>query len=298
MSTTIPDVNNPEKKIARLVRARYGKYSYIDDIQEDKGEYDISIGIRLPRKFYDEKEESMYYKHIEMENIATAVANYKNNSIRIDLPDVEVIEERLNGHIEALRSKIKDRLVLAAGDKLLELPGVPNDFSKVRKILRLLRVEGKISETDLKGNNNSRYLELLDSLDYLDENNGFYVESDHLKELYNDDGEEVCDIVIEDIITNRFEHVKEFGLNNIVPYIHIMETYYFLEYNNSKGINVSIDQFKNQYQEQHGKRITRANLIDKISNLRDAGLLNYEGGYISSEDDVTSQIESNGVVQA
>lgn len=293
MQVTRPTVQEPKKKINKEIKTRYGRFSFIQNIEEvEDGEYKVKVGFKVPRTFNDVKLDKVYYKHIEIDNVATVRASYADNSLRLQHPDREEVSERVDNHLKNIRKKLEKRLVSVIGEELVDLPGVKNDFSKVRRLLRVLREENRTDFSTFKSENDNvdRYLDLLVSLNYLEEENGVYTETDHLKELYDDNGNSAYKKVIQDIITNRLEHVKEFSLSNVLPYIRILETYYFVAYQTRDDLEVNISQMQKYYRRQHNKSMSREKMLDKLYNLVEVGVLEREEDFFKSNRQITDRV--------
>lgn len=295
MNTIASQIEDPEKELGRQIKSEYGKFSYIQDYRRtDDNQFEVVVGFRIPRTFNDTKSGKIYYKHLDLKNVATVKADLDNKSLRVDGPNTEEVSERIEGKIQGIRKQIEERLVSATAGKLVELPGVQQDFSKVKKLLRRFKESGK---TDLKQFRESeshaqRYIDLLQSMNYIEVSEGVYEESDELKDLRQREEENTFKTVIEDIITNRLEHVKQFDLNNVLPYIKILDAYYFAVYQANDDLKVSIPQLRNLYTRQYGNRKSEYYLENKIQDLIDIGLIEEEDRYFRGNSDISNQIVS------
>ena len=290
-------VKNPEKELGKAIKSRYGRFSYIEEYQKNDGKFEVKVGFKIPRTYNDSKDGKIYYKHLSLDNIATVKADYRDESLRIEGPGSEEVSNKVQGRISGLRKKIEQRLVSATAEKLVELPGVAQDFSKVRKLLRELKRNGQTDLEDFIKNETKahQYIELLESLDYVEVDDNLFSESDKLKNLRHDEEEDTEKKVIEDIITNRLEYVKDFQLNNVLPYIRIVEAYYFAVYQTGDDLDMNISQVERVYRRYHGKRKTEYYLRQKIQDLVEVGILEMENSYYTGNPSIADKVVSNAL---
>lgn len=302
MEKAIKEVEEPRKEIERQVEANYGRYSYIQDIDDsEEGVYTVKVGFRLPRTFNDKKLGKVYYHHLELEDVVTVTADYNSElskELRIEMPEPSEVSDRIDDSIESIKRSIEKRLASVVGKKLADIPSVRNDFARVRRLLRLLREKNELYFDEVDAEEFQKYIDLLVSMSYIEEGDGFYTESGKLKQLYEDEGENAFNAVVEDILTNKMHHLKEFNLTNVLPYIRILETYYFVAMNTKDDIELTISQIRRNHDKLHGKRTSEGKIIDRLYDLDEAGIFERNEEFYKGDEQITNKIVGSSTVAA
>lgn len=300
--TTINQVENPERAIADFIKSHYGRFSYTQDIKEDGGSYEANVGFKIPRSFNDKHGQEVYFKHLDLENIAKIQANYGHKSLSIQSAEPEEISRRIEEAINSLKTQLEQKLTAATANKLVELPGVLQDFSKIRKLVRQFKKETRTDLSDFirqEGEEAVKYARLLESLGYVQEmrdDEGVlrspteYKDSNKLKQLFQDEGNDAYKKIIEKIIAEKMSFVRSFDLNNVLPYVRLLNSYYFTCYQANRLVDLNVEQIIRMQKRYYGRIDTSYYVENKFEDLTEYGLVRKRDGYYIGHEEVFNEL--------
>lgn len=297
MKEVLSQVENPKKAISRAIGEEYGRYAYIDSFRSKGEEYEISVGFKVPRRFNDLKRGEIYYKHLDFENVAVVYADYRDKSLNIRGPDTEEVSERIGGKIDGLRQNLGQEVVETVADDIIKMPGVLNDFSKVKKLVRIFKRDTTVDLGSFlanEGDSAIKYVELLEDLEYIDRvGDTKWREGKKLRQTLKDHENNAYKEVIKEIICNRpHEMQRELGLQNVVPYIEILELYYFVRYQAGSDVDLSVSQLKDLYQKHYNKRKPEYYIEDKLLDLREQDVVSFDGDFVTPGEGIEEEVNS------
>lgn len=248
---TFREINQLKKSLPYYLKRYVGAGAYVSNQRKvGRTSWYFMIGNTYPA-FVDMSEGKPIIKFLNFRNVGVAIAEKTDDKIKLRLPDRNEMQKKLVEKHDLLVMKAENSLLDITYTNLVQIPNVQVAMNKIKTILLDLRYQHQLELKNYPESERNRYceyLEFLEDLEYVrKETEGdkeIYVEGNRLAvikhELNMDYKDELYMKILADVLRRGYEYMsKHLKLLQIVPYIRIINSYYFPSFEFEKLLKVN-----------------------------------------------------------
>lgn len=294
-------VDDVEDGVERRLKRTYGRGIYIEDYnQSSDGAIFIRLGNSAPKDVSDSREHDRILKFIRYEPVYTLEAEPVENGFLIDLPDRKEVYEGFQNRKEKLARRLDRSMAKTIYEYLVEFPAVENQLGAIKDILRTVREESPIETdtihairgTDTKTREKTEdYLRLLSDTDFLRIADDGVIRSGKNLDAHDEHDvgtQEFSKIVLGQVIDKAYSTLKdELNITLLAHYPKYANSYYFTAVQRQDP-DVELDAVaaKENLETVYGEDQHKIKVRQKLDDLVDVGVVEKEGEFYHSTDDV------------
>lgn len=325
-----------EDSVEYQLKRKYGRGVFVDNYtQTSDGTVFIELGNASPKDVSDCRDHDRVLKFIEYESVYQIKAEPVGSGYVIDLPTRKEVHGGFLDRKRKLARRLDRSMAKAIYEKLVSFPEVENQLGAIKSILRTVREEAPISvETihDVRGTTGTErekteaYIRLLADTEFLRvENKETKVtDSTHQHTLGNtpisengheervlragknldahDENDVGTDdfnkIVLGQVIDKAYSTLKdERNLTLLAHYPKFANAYYFTALERNKpDVHLDAERARENIKSLYGDDENEILVRQKLDDLSDVGVVQKEGEFYQSADDVYQVLSEKAIV--
>lgn len=242
-----------------------------------------------PRIIEDEKSGEVLVGFLDLKDLGIIKLNDKLQVI--DATTSKECDEQLFNKLDLWKKETERIVITASSDvfaKFEESIHVLNPLELILDQLLSTTKDGdiKIADAEIEQENNPdrilEYLDLLLELKIVRRVQGGYIHGNTYAELLAKikDSQKLKTVLISYIIKQRYPVLRQvFGITQLEPFVHLVNTYYSASLEVGKLIHMSFQHLHQRYQTLY-KKMTKWDFESKLNELVEKGALEYENHYV------------------
>lgn len=297
-------VQNPESLEGGLAETRLkrhlGRGIYVQDYHElSNGNLEITLGNANPRDLSDCRDRDNVLKFITLRDVYTLIAERGEGGIyEIDVPPRSAVIEGIEDREDNIKDKLDFSMAQAIYGRVYDLPVVRTQLNPILQILRATRNRSKVRvaeiERDQRTNKTQEYINLLENFGYIEVEEGIIAPGERLRsaDLNEYDWDEFGRKFLGDVVQRGYVTMREeMRLSMLGHYQKYSGSYYYdAIQKGDKDLWLDIKTIGENLKELHGERRGDVYLHDKLGELASVDVIEKDGDYVRSEEDIYNQV--------
>lgn len=295
------DRKSLDKNINYLVKRKLGNGVFVSKSNEkkDNSNFEMIVGIYLPRIIDDSRTEERTVKFIKFDSIGIIEAKHEDKGFRLLMPDIEELTTRLESKMSSLVFNVQYSLLQTTHQKLVEIPIIRNSLNPIREILVQIYENGKINFEDFKKyrgeRKTSNYISFLENLDIVRRNGDNIVSGNQFNimepMLRKQDEKKIYNILLADVLRNGFGYIKEYlKLTSITPYIRWSTSYYLPSLQTESLLSLNQRALIRNYTDIYQTKPLEGKAPNQINQLVEAGIFEKQNSFIVGTQEIFDSI--------
>lgn len=295
------DRKSLDRDIGYLVKRKLGNGVFVSKAIENResSNFDMIVGIYLPKIIDDSKTEQRIVKFIKFDSVGIIEAKHEDKGFKLLLPDIEELNTRLESKMSSLIFNVEYSLLQTAYQKLVEIPIIQNSLNPIREILVQIYENGKVSFDHFKKYRGERkalnYVSFLENLDLIRRNGDIIVSGNKFNMmepmLRKQNTKKIYDILLADVLRNGLGYMREYlKLTSIMPYIRWSTSYYLPSHQTESLISLSQRALIRNYSDIYQTRPFEGKASNQINRLVSVGIFEKDNNFIVGNQEILNSI--------
>lgn len=282
------------------LKRHLGRGVYVHDVHElPNGNLEVSLGNVSPRDLSDCREQDNVLKFITLRNVYTIEAENTGQGVfLIDVPNRRDVIEGIDEREEEIKEKLDFSMAQAIYEHVYDLPAVRTQLNPILQILRSARNRRGLTVSQIDENqrsvNTREYVDLLKNFGYIRVEQNEILPGERLQsaDLNKYSWDEFGRKFLGDVVQRGYVTIRdELNLSMLGHYQKYSGAYYFDAVQRGKeDLWLDIDTIADNFEELHGERKERFYLQDKLGELDSVDVIEKDGDFVRSEEDIYEQV--------
>jgi hypothetical protein len=282
------------------LKRHLGRGVYVHEVHElSNGNLEISLGNVSPRDLSDCRHQDNVLKFITLRDVYTIEAEDTGQGVYlIDVPDRTSVVEGIDEREEEIKQKLDFSMAQAIYKSVYDLPAVRTQLNPILQILRSARNRRGLTVSQVDENQRSKntrdYIDLLKNFGYIKVEAGEILPGERLQsaDLNKYNWDEFGRKFLGDVVQRGYVTIRdELELSMLGHYQKYSGAYYYDAVQRGKeDLWLDIDTISDNFERLHGERKERFYLQDKLGELASVDVIQKDGDYVRSEEDIYEQV--------
>ncbi len=300
-------IQNPEALRGGVDETRLkrhlGRGIYVHEVQElPNGNLEISLGNVSPRDLSDCRDQDNVLKFVTLRDVYTIEAKNTGEGVYlIDLPDRSDVIDGVENREEEVKDKLDFSMAQAIYAHVYDLPAVRTQLNPILQILRGARNRSELRVSAVDRNQRSDktrdYIELLENFGYIEVDTGVITPGIRLQsaDLNEYSWDEFGRKFLGDVVQRGYLTIRdELKLSMLGHYQKYSGSYYYdAIQRGKKDLWLDLETIGENLKELHGEQRDKFYLHDKLGELASVNVIEKDGDYVRSENDIYDQVARN-----
>jgi len=296
-------VQNPEAlqggHAETRLKRHLGRGVYVHDVHElSNGNLEVSLG-NASRDLSDCRDHDNVLKFITLRDVYTIEAENTGQGVYlIDVPDRSDVIEGIDEREEEIRENSISQWRKPSTSTSTTSPAVRTQLNPILQILRAARNRRGLTVSRIDDNQRSKntreYVEMLKNFGYIRVEDDEILPGERLQsaDLNKYSWDEFGRKFLGDVVQRGYVTIRdELNLSMLGHYQKYSGAYYFDAVQRGKqDLWLDIDTIADNFEELHGERKDRFYLQDKLGELASVNVVEKDGDYVRSEEDIYEQV--------
>lgn len=267
----------------------YGHFVGIGDIYKYDSNYIVDLKVEYPLYIVDDKKRKFYDNRIlDIHNIGSLIYTIKGDLVEYPerLECDLAVKERLN----YWREKLEKIIISATSKQIAQITRYSNFWNPINFIISSIVYNKKVFKEDFqnsKPRNIMRYLQLLEHLELIKQEDGIYDFSPEVSLKYDklQSDDKLKEWILSILIEKRYKTIRDvFNITQLTPLIKTENVYYIPSLNADELLYKKLESLTKYYIEWYDNKVSILDVQYWLRDLVKVGVMHYEDNYYFGND--------------
>ena len=218
------------RDLEQYVWKHFSPYAYVSSF--DRNNSKAGLGIQIQQIVPDQSEQGPTMKFYELDDVVTCKWRRTRKGLRISGVTSSSFAHQVQTQYRRILLRSQNALLPSLYKRLVQIPTVRHAMSPLERIITAIHIESRAAPEDIfeprRIPSAMRYFALLDDLDMIKQEDGYYVGGPRMKHLEGENQTGLYSAILGEALEKRSKYMKEvLRWSMLGPYLQWSNAYYF-----------------------------------------------------------------------